>query len=241
MSTWNFENAQQTLGWPYGLAVARGNVPKMSNIDKFGKLPSSTTSHQTVWDGGGIYAYPSSAVTMTATTEASTPANDNGVEITIIGLDTNYEDLSETVTLAGDGTATTSGEFLRVFRAFVSGLQASTDDIVITNGVVTYAKILLDYQQTLMALYTVPKGKRAYLLTADISIEKEKEVEALLQVREFGGVMRTKGLVTSFATPFQRQWAIPPMYGEKTDIEIRARAGATTAIGAGFEILLEDD
>lgn len=238
MASYNFENAQQTLSWPYGIAVARGDVPKMSSIDKFGKLPSSTSAHQTVWDGGGVYAYPSSAVVMTATSASG--SDDNGVEVTIIGLDTNYESLSETVTLAGAGTATTTGEFLRVFRAFVSGSQATTDDIAVQNTGVTYAAIQEEYQQTLMAVYTIPKGKRGYLVAANISMEKEKEVEALLKVRVEGGVFRTKGLIATFATPFQRVWQIPPVFDEKTDIEIRAKAGATTAISAGFEILLED-
>jgi len=238
MASYNFENAQQTMSWPYGIAIARGDVPKMSNIDKFGKLHTSTTSHQTVWDNGGIYAYPSNAVTMTAT--SASDADDNGVEVTIIGLDTNYEPLEETVTLAGLGTATTTGEFLRVFRAFVSGTQATTDDIGITNGVTVYAAIVTEYQQTLMALYTIPKGKRGYLVAANISVEKAQAVEALLMVRVPGGVMRAKGLVTTFGTPYQRIWEIPPVFDEKTDIEIRATAGATTAIGAGFELVLED-
>jgi hypothetical protein len=238
MASYNFENAQQTMSWPYGVAVARGDVPKMSNIDKFGKLPSSTTAHQTIWDGGGVYAYPTSAITLDVTSAAG--ADDNGVEVTLIGLDTNYEPLEETVTLAGTGTATTTGEFLRIFRAFVSNGQASTDDIGITNGAVTYAAIVEEYQQTLMAVYTVPKGKRAYLVAANISVEKAQEVEGLLMVRVQGGVMRAQGLVTTYATPFQRVWQIPPVFNEKTDIEIRASAGATTAISAGFELLLED-
>jgi hypothetical protein len=175
---------------------------------------------------------------MTATSAAG--ATDNGVEVTIQGLDTDYNELTETVTLAGLGTATTTGEFLRVFRAFVSNDQASTDDISIGNGGTYYAYILAEYQQTMMAVYTIPKGKRGYLVSGNVSVEKNQPVVAKLMTRASGGVLRANGIISTFGVPFQRVWQLPPVLNEKTDIEIRAKAGATTSIAAGFEILLED-
>ena len=59
-------------------------------------------------------------------------------------------------------------------------------------------------------------------------------------IRASGGVLRANGIVSTFGVPFQRVWQLPPVLNEKTDIEIRAKAGATTSIAAGFEILLED-
>jgi len=238
MASWNFENAQQNITWPYGIGVTRGDMPKMSGIDKFGYLPTATTSYKTVWDGDNVYTYPSSAITMTATSASG--ATDNGVEVTIEGLDTDYNVLIETVTLAGSGTDTTTGEFLRVYRAYVSNGSTAVGNISIANGGTTYALIGSDYQQTLMAVYTIPKGKRGYLISGNMSVEKNQPVVAKLMTRQFGGVLRVSGLVTSFGVPFQRNWNIPPVLPEKTDIEIRAKAGATTSIAAGFEILLEN-
>lgn len=239
MPNWNFENAQQTLGWPWGIAVRRGNVPKMGGIDKFGYLPTAGTAYKTVWDGDNIYTYPSSAVAMTATSDEG--GTDEDVQITIQGLDTNYAEISETVTLNASGTATTDAQFLRVFRAFVASDTDLTGDVTITNTGVTYAKIFAEMQQTLMAVYTIPAGKRGYLISANISVEKEKEVVAKLMTGRPGGVLRVTGLVSTFGTPFQRVWQLPPVLPAKTDIEIRAKAGASTSIAAGFEILLEDD
>ena len=237
MSTWNFQNSQQTLTWPYGIAVSRGNVPTMTSIDKFGYLPSTSGSFQTIWDGGGTYVYPTSAVAMTVTSAAG--ATDNGVQVTIIGLDADWNSKTQTVTLAGSGTATTEA-FIRVFRAYVSNGQASTGEITIANGGINYAIITVANQQTLMAVYTIPARKRGFLLAANISVEKQQNVVAKLMVRQFGGVIRSQGIVTTFGVPFQRVWQIPPMFPEKTDIEIRATAGATTSIASGFEILLEN-
>lgn len=233
-----FSDFQHNFNTPYGIGVRRGMYQELGGIDKFGYLPTAGTSYKTVWDGDNVYTYPSSAVTMTATSAAG--ATDNGVEVTIQGLDTDYNELNETITLAGSGTATTTGEFLRINRAFVSNGQASTNDIAIGNGGTYYAYILEEYQQTLMAVYTIPKGKRGYLVAANISVEKNQPVVSKLMIRASGGVLRANGIVSTFGVPFQRVWQLPPVLNEKTDIEIRAKAGATTSIAAGFEILLED-
>jgi hypothetical protein len=91
-----------------------------------------------------------------------------------------------------------------------------------------------------MAVYTIPNRKKGWLVAANISIEKQKEIVAKIQTREPGGVFLTKGIISSFAVPFQRRWVIPQAIPEKTDIEIQAKAGASTSLAAGFEIILQD-
>jgi len=235
-----FDNQQKTFTTPYGIALRKNLYDGVSGIDKFGYLPTATTSFKTVWDGDNIYTYPSAATTMNVV--SSVGATDDGKEITIEGLDANYDVITETVTLGGDsagGTATTQ-EFLRVYRAYVANGTSVTGTISIQQDGVAYAKILPDYQQTLMAVYTIPRGKVGYLVSGNMSVEKNQPVVAKLMTRRLGGVLRATGIVTSFGVPFQRVWQIPPVLPEKTDIEIRAKAGATTSIAAGFEIVLED-
>ena len=222
------------IGW----GVALGEFDDCSAIDKFGYNSDVGSSYETVWDGGGIYAYPGSALAMTALSASG--ATDNGVTILIEGLDTNYDVLTETVTLAGSGTATTSGEFLRIYRAYVSGATAPAGNITIANGGTTYAQISTPYNQTMMAVYTIPRRKKGWLVAANLSIEKQKEVVAKILTRAQGGVFLTKGVISSFAVPFQRRWVIPQAIPERTDIEIQAKAGASTSMSAGFEIILQD-
>jgi len=235
-----FDNQQKTFTTPYGIALRKNLYDGVSGIDKFGYLPTATTSFKTVWDGDNIYTYPSAATTMNVV--SSVGATDDGKEITIEGLDANYDVITETVTLGGDsagGTATTQS-FLRVYRAYVANGTSVTGTVSIQQDGVAYAKILPDYQQTLMAVYTIPRGKVGYLVSGNMSVEKNQPVVAKLMTRRLGGVLRATGIVTSFGVPFQRVWQIPPVLPEKTDIEIRAKAGATTSIAAGFEIVLED-
>jgi len=226
-------NNQPTLAT--GMAIALGEFNDTSSIDKFGLNSSVGTSYETIWDGGAVYAYPSSAVAMTVTSAGG--ATDEGVEVTVIGLDGDYAEKTQTVTLDAAGTATTEA-FLRVFRAFVSNGQVATDTVTIANGGVTYAQFSAEMQQTLMAVYTIPAGKTGYLVSGNLSSQKDKDITAKLMMREFGGVLRTKGLVLTPGTPFKRTWSIPQQIPEKTDIEIRAKAGATGPVAAGFEIVL---
>lgn len=234
-----FSDFQHNFNTPYGIGIRKGMYPELSGIDKFGYLPTATTSYKTVWDGDNVYTYPASAVAMTVTSASG--ATDAGVEVTVEGLGAGYAALTETVTLDASGTKTTTNNFLRVFRAYVSNGTAADGDITIANGGVTYAKIFAEMQQTLMAVYTIPAGKRGYLISGNLSVEKNQPVVAKLMVRRPGGVLRVSGLVTSFGVPFQRVWQLPPVLKAGTDIEIRAKAGATTSIAAGFEIVLEDD
>lgn len=220
-----------------GIALQKGLIGDLSGIDKFGYLPTATSSFKTVWDGDNIYTYLTGAGTLTVTSAAG--ATDNDCEITVQGLDANWESQTVTVTLAGSGTATTTETFIRVFRAYVSNGQATTGVVTIASGATTVALIQVEYQQTLMAVYTVPEGYTGYVVSGNLSVEKNQPVVAKLMIRQYQGVLRAGGVITSFGVPFQREWLIPPVLPARTDIEIRAKAGATTSIAAGFEIILE--
>lgn len=239
MSTYGIDGSQNTFAWDYGLLVARGNVPRCSAVQQTGYNADVSSNFETIWDGSNVYTYPSSATTMNVVAAAG--GTDNGVEVTIIGLDSNYNEITETVTLGDDsagGTATTQ-EFLRINRAFVSNGSSPTGNITISQDGVTYAQITFPYNTTQQAIYTVPAGKRGYLVYASISLEKQKEVVAKFITRGPNGVFITGGIIGTTGS-YQRHWVLPPVIEEKTDIEIRAKAGATTSISVSLQILLED-
>lgn len=222
-----------------GLAIAIGEFNDTSSIDKFGLNPSVGSSYETIWDQGGTYAYLSGAQALTATSASG--ASDDGVEVTLVGLDANWEEQTVTVTLGATGVATTTETFRRIFRAYVSGNTEAQGDIAISYDGTTYAYIETEYQQTMMAVYTVPAGKTAYILSGNISCLKDKDVTAKLMMRRDGGVFRAAGLIMTSGEAFLRRWDVPPAVPAKTDIEIRAKAGATGAIAAGFELILVDN
>jgi len=231
--------------YPYFLQVSRGLIDGHKRVFKFGYNGLIQNVEETIWDVGGLYAYPSSAVTMTAT--SSSGATDEDVEVTIQGVDTNYAELSETVTLNASGTATTTGSFLRVYRAFVSGSTASAGNITIANGGTTYAYVSASDQQTLMALWTVPAGYTAYLFQIDttaFTVQNNKVATIRMLTREVNGVFRTQNKFDLFEGSYHQDITCPQPIPEKTDIEFRAIADSSNAdlrVAATFDIIYIQD
>jgi hypothetical protein len=178
---------------------------------------------------------------MTAT--SSSGATDENVQVTIQGLDTDYAELSETVTLNASGTATTTGNFLRIYRAFVSSGTAAAGNITIANGGTTYAYVSAADQQTLMALWTVPAGYTAYLFQLDttaFTVQNNKVATIRMLTREFNGVLRTQNKFDLFQGSYHQDITCPQPISEKTDIEFRAIADSSNAdlrVAATFDII----
>jgi hypothetical protein len=227
--------------YPYFLQVSRGLVTGHKRVFKFGYNEEIQNVEETIWDVGGLYAYPSSAVTMTAT--SSSGATDENVQVTMQGVDASYNELSETVTLNASGTATTTGSFLRVNRAFVASGTASAGNITIANGGTTYAYVSALHQQTLMAIWTVPAGYTGYLFQVDttaFTVQNNKVATIRMITRELNGVFRTQQKFDLFQASYHQDIVCPQPILEKTDIEFRAIADSSNAdlrVSATFDII----
>lgn len=234
-----FSVGQITHNLEVGVPIARNSIDKLSGVHKFGYNSAVGTAYETVWDGGGIYAFPTAATTAVVTSASG--ATDSGVKVTIEGLDANYLEQSEEVTLNASGTFTTTNSYYRVHRGYVSGSTSADGDITVTVNSLTVAKILSEYQQTEMLVYTVPDRKTGYILQVDAGVQKNQEIVVKIQVREQDGVFRTIGILSSFGTPVNRKFDLPMMLPPKTDIRIDVKAGATTEVAGEMEIIVEDD
>ena len=229
---------------PFDLQVSRGHVAYHTSLFKYGYNPLIINVNETIWDVGGIYAYPSSAVAMTVTSASG--ATDEDVKITVTGLDANYEELSEEVTLNASGTATTDGLFLRVFRAYVSGDSAPVGNVNITNGGTTYARVTAGENQTLMAVYTVPAGKTLYVTQGTASHGTDTSgafMTIRFMTRPLGGVFRTSTKIDVIGSKIVFPFNYPLRLPEKTDLEVRAicSKNQNNAVAATFEGVLIDN
>ena len=231
-----FQNANNV---PFGLSVQKGLINNFTGIHKFGLNTAVGTSFETIWDGNNTYTYPSSAGTATATSSDTSSDNTGTVEIT--GLDSNYDQTTETLTIGGSAGSTS---FIRVFRAEMKTANTGTSNvgvITITVSSTTVAQIRAGYGQTLMCVYTVPRKHNAYLMQLDIGSSKdlENEIRFITKENSNGNVFATKAFVTTRGGFVEKNYIVPVVIPEKSDIELIAKASATSAISGGFELIIE--
>lgn len=227
-----------------GIWVSSGQMASTSHINKFGYNMAVGSSYETITDLGTNNLPTSAAVVSVVSASAADDEGSTGAEkVEIQGLDANYNLQIEEVTMNGTSAVTTTNTFIRVFRMRVT--QAGTGEINAGNitasiGGSDVARILADKGQTLMAVYTVPKGKRAYLIKFQGSLSKNQEANFQLRVKVNGGAWNVKGLWGTFAESVNYEYPVPLEFGEETDIQIRGKAGATSEMGAIFDLVLVD-
>lgn len=227
-----------------GIWVSSGQMASTSHINKFGYNSSVGTNYEVICDLQ-THNYPTSAAVVSlVSSSASDDSGSTGAEVVEVqGLNANYRQQIETVTMNGTSAVTTTNTFIRVFRARVT--QAGSNGTNVGNitasiGGDNVAQISAGEGQTLMAVYTVPANKNAYLIKFQGSLSKNQEANFQLRVRESGGAWNVKGLWGTFAESVNYEYPIPLEFGEKTDIEIRGKAGATSEMGAIFDLVLVD-
>ena len=222
------------------LEIARGRVTDVSSINKFGYNGQvGNTTFETIWDGNNEYTYIATAGVAQAASDAPTNADD-GATVLVSGLDANYNEVEETLTVGGvAGTV----EFYRIFRAILQSHptgDTNIGDITVTCDSKSVAIIKEGYGQTLMALYTVPAGKAAYILQVDCGSAKDLEHQIRLVTKHNGGTWNTKVFFTQRGGFNDIQFKIPLKVPAESDIEIQALASATSAVSAGFEVITVD-
>ena len=216
----------------FGLNVSRGKVRGAFHVIKFGENLDIDGSVETVWDGGGLYTYLSSAgvLTVTSSDADDAAAGDGARTVTIEGLDANYNHVSETLTVGGSAG---SVEFLRVFRAFVASSGSSGGNegtISISSGATTLAQIrtvgsptVSGLGQTFMALYTVPAGYTGYIYQWYLSTAKsDGDVFLVKRGQNDNGAWRSQDVVHTNQNSIERNYKFPLKIEEKSDIEVRA-------------------
>jgi hypothetical protein len=222
---------------PFGLHVKRGYVQGHSVINKFGAATVSVVE-EPIWDGNSNYVYPSSAAVLGV---VGTSTTDNS-QITIQGVDADYNFVSNIVTLNGTTSVNTSASYLRAYRAFVSDDNEPAGDVTIRHSGTTVAKILEGEGQTLMAIYTVPAGFTGYLYQLNVGSGTEsqnKYVTFKLRTREQGGIFRTKQKFNVQGGNIIQEFDFPLKITEKTDIELTAQSSSNDQDVHGlFELLL---
>lgn len=243
---------------PFELQVARGQVAYHESVYKFGNNAAVANVTETIWQQGGLYSYLSAASVLKVSSSSAndTSAGTGARTVELFGLDGDYNEINEVVTLNGQTAVNSTQSYLRINRMIVrsAGSGGSNAGIIyagtgtVTTGVPAniYATINGDgTNQTLMALWTVPAGYTGYLMQYDVSNGTTSNTPAVckltLVARPFGEVFQSKD-VKSLTTGMhiENTLIVPVKFAEKTDIEVRAvssSASVTFDISAAFEII----
>lgn len=238
------------------LEVAKGNIPGHSSINKFGENPDVDAGPEDVWGYGGTYTYSTTADI------DSLSSSDNGdtQDITVVGLDTTWAEVTQTITLTGQTTKALDTDLIRVYRMYNPDNTdfAGTVYCYVSGGTVTAGvpQVVADVRaiivngdnQTLMAQYTVPAGKTAYFIAGYVAFSKGRTANADFswKARPFGGVFQVKskiGLVSTGSSTWSYTYGVPAALPEKTDIKVVCEevSAADCAVSAGFDLVLVDD
>ena len=239
--------------------VNQMNIDQIKQVRKYGANVDvdANSTPQYVWDGQFEYTYDTVNQTIYL---VSSSAADN-VKITVEGLvevDGEWNKQEIDVHLNGT-TAVEVGEFIRVFRIRASNaisplgiVQARTDTtytaVTDTASVANLrAQISLNPEtsnsrnSTLMAMYTVPSGKTAFIYRGFIAVRKLQDAEFDLQIRNFGSVFYSSAVIPIYQEAWQYELGYERV-PEKSDIRVKVGSqGNNTQAYSSFHMLVIDN
>jgi hypothetical protein len=245
--------------------VAFGNVAGYSHINKFGEAQNIDIADGFVdiWDGVNnanadkVYPYSDSA---DIDSISSSNVGDNTQTIEIQGLDGDYAEVTQDVSLNGQTRVALATPLLRVFRMLNKGFGDLAGDVYCyVNGAITGGipdtsgdiRAIIEsgvINHTRMALYTIPAGKTGvmtnFFASIDLTIAAVSTIR--IYVRPFGQPFQVKHVqdVDSNGTSLFPHPFLPPKgpFIARTDIAIRMDSSVDNGGGsAGFDILLADN
>jgi|13_taG_2_1085334.scaffolds.fasta_scaffold00541_18 hypothetical protein len=234
-------NIVNTFGAASNIIISAGQLAGYSGVSKFGLVEgTSSADFCTVWTLADTVStstidYSAFPGTVTVTSNAS----DTG-DIIIEGLDTDYNEVTETLSLTGTSTAG-SQSFHRIFRAYYTDSNTNAYPIIVSIGGTNVTEIDAQYGQTLQAFYTIPAGKTGYLMQLSASASKNQETLIGLFQRPFGQTFRISQTMALYQSNQTLEFAIPIKFVEKTDLEVRTKGATNATISTEFSLVLVDN
>ena len=190
-------------------------------------------------------------MTVSSSSANDTSAGTGARTIVVQGLDANYNEVSETVTMNGQTAVTMTAAFLRVNYAYVATAgsgNSAAGDIYIGTGTVTtgvpatvYDIIKLDYNVTTTGSYTIPAGYTGYVSQGLFSTGQASgstQVQGRLMTRGTDNSRRTAAITTLNNGVADYMFEYPLAIPEKTTVEATAIGSANNNACSSMFILV---
>ena len=239
---------------------SRGFVGGQAGVGKFGINPnvSASSTEDIIFQGTINWLQAATTVRIKSGGNSNDDTSGTGAqEVTIEGLDENWDEVSETIATNGtSASSATTATFIRVNRAYIGNVGtytgANTGDIVIENsaGGTDLVTIEAGIGQTQSSAYTVPAGKTGYLTRLRVGSTSAKASDIHFWQRRNADDVTTpftgKRLVRGFlgvagsrTVPFSTY----PSFPEKTDLwaSITTGSGAAGAGEIAYDLILVDE
>jgi hypothetical protein len=238
--------------------VTKGAVLKHKLVHKFGMNPDIDTAsgYETIWGGGGDYTGFSAAaqtVDVSSSSTADTSAGTGAQTIKVFGLDGSYNEVSEEITMNGTTAVTSSNSYLRLNRVKVLTAGSGGENAgIITVGQTTsgdvFAAVPIGYNQTMICVYTVPNGYKAYVLEWGAHLAGRSSATSIVRFksREEGGTFQVKEqslLQNGATTSIGRRYTAPKgPFCAGCDMFVEADTDANnTGISAYIDLVLVEE
>lgn len=245
-----------TRGIDSEVAVAHGLLYGYQLVNKFGEN-ADVDAAEDIWDGGGNYTgFPTTGSAETVTlisSSASDTSNGTGMRTaTVFGLDGNYNQVQETVTLNGTLGATTTQTFWRVHRitGITAGSSGTNVGTITTRHTTTTANVFsvmpIGAGQSRSTAFTIPSGYTGYLNSYNgiLFDNTANRASIALWIRRFEGCVIlpiTFVASTQFNSTLQIYGGVP--IPEKADVIFRAtavqNANADIEVSYGMVLVLD--
>jgi hypothetical protein len=202
----------------------------------------STSAGDAVWSAATPYPWSSLVTAQTLYLKSSTNnATDRSMPILIDGLDANYANQTEVVTLNASDSRTavaSTKQFLRIHSIMCNGTDTNAGDITthVTSGTGTVvSKLSAGRGRAQAGVYTVPAGYTGYLFKGDASSTAATVVNFM--GRYFGKAFMVLHVAIVDNSTYIYDFPFPMVLPEKTDMYTTIEAGSgKTAVN--YEILL---
>ena len=236
----------------YYTQVALGNILGVFRVYKFGRgIGKGAGIFAPLTDLFGNYIFPDTEdfVTPTSPEGVDVPAGAGAWNVWIYGLNAEKNMISELVPI---GQASTK-KFWRVFRAFVwqcgtnlfpytvNDVGNNVGAITITHAGTTLPVAIIQARkgQTMMAIFTVPKGHIALVHAADTNAGKENDQTGMFWMRDTSypnAPWRIQGERDMYRNSVGKDWTLPGKFTEGMDIVMAVEGAMNDPISGTFEL-----
>lgn len=244
--------------------VMKGNVPGHSYVHKFGSY--TLTTALAALAVAGVYQTPTTAQSLEVLSNDAndTAAGSGAQELTIVGLDSNWNEVTQTVEMNGVTPVALSTNLIRLYRFHVSRSGSYADlstpsyaGQITVRGAgagVTWAQtngFNIFPAQSEIASYTIPVGYTGYILAEDIYVDSNKSANVFFLQRPnaddvsspFTGARRLVGSFVGVSDNASKDHRGPkgPFVGPCDIGYVGLTVTGTADVVAEFDILLVQD